>query len=67
MPPTATKAGMASGHPSIRTTRQAPDHCNCSGMRCSVGSAHSQGSTTSVASSGVTSGAGSLGPSFSSA
>ena len=51
--PTASSTSTASGQPSISTTRQAPDHCNCKGMACSEGSAHSQGSSTRAASSGV--------------
>ena len=47
--------GTASGQPSISSTSTAPDHCSCSGERCSAGKAQSQGSTTSVASSGVSS------------
>ena len=49
------RTGMASGHPSISTTMQAPDHCSCNGMMCSLGKAHSQGRITSVASIGVSS------------
>ncbi len=54
--PTRASVGMASGQPRVSTTRQAPDHCSCSGILCSVGMAHSQGRITSVASSGVHSG-----------
>ena len=53
--PTRHSTGMASGQPSISSTRQAPDHCSCTGAMCRRGSAHIQGRSTSVASTGVSS------------
>ena len=53
MAPTPNITSTASGQPSSSSTRQAPDHCSCSGMACSVGMAHIQGSTTRMASRGV--------------
>ena len=55
-PPTTSSSGTARGQPSMSTTSGAEDHCNCSGMRCSVGRAQIQGSSTSTPSSGVTRG-----------
>ena len=53
--PTATRASTAKGQPSMSVTNGAPDQCSCSGIWCKLGSAHSHGSSTKVASKGVSS------------